>query len=329
MGLTNRVNAQENTIKPPSLTSGMGVGLISPAGATFLPEKIEVVQDAMKALGLVPYLAPHILARYGYLAGKDEERAADVNQFFADPRINLILPIRGDWGCSRILPYLDYNLIKQNPKIIIGFSDLTALLLAITAKTGLITFHGPNGLTAWRPQQTASFKDVLWQGKAPLFQNTPHPEDSDRLMAVKNRIRTITSGKARGKIFGGNLSVFVTLVGSSYLPNLKGAILFLEDVGEDVYRIDRMLTHLKLAGIFEQISGFIWGQCTNCPANSTYGSLTLDEILRDHLVPLKIPAYSGAMIGHLEPILTFPMGIEVEMDSDKGQIRYLEAGVRS
>ncbi len=327
LGLTLPLTAQATILKPPRLQSGMGVGLISPASATFLPEKIEIVQDAMKALGLIPYLAPHVLNRYGYLAGQDVDRAADINQFFADSRIQLILPIQGGWGCSRILPYLKYDLIQRNPKIIIGFSDITALLLAIYAKTGLITFHGPNGLTSWRSQQTQSFREILEQGKTVKYINTTHPEDSDRLMAVKNRLRIIRSGKARGRLIGGNLSVFSTLVGSPYLPDMKGAILFLEEVGENIYRIDRWLTHLKLAGVLAQISGFIWGQCVNCNPTEDYGSLTLEEVLRDHIEPLGIPAWSGAIIGHLEPVLTFPIGLNVEIDSAEGSIQLLESPV--
>ncbi|EAZ90159.1 S66 peptidase family protein, partial [Crocosphaera chwakensis] len=162
----SKASAQNNSIiKPRKLKAGSGVGLVSPAGATFTTEDINIVQDAVKALGLVPYLAPHILDQYGYLAGKDKDRANDINRFFADPNIDLLLPIRGGWGCARILPYLDYNLIKNNPKIIIGFSDLTTLLMAIYTQSGLVTFHGPNGLTSWRTAQVNSFKQALFTNK--------------------------------------------------------------------------------------------------------------------------------------------------------------------
>jgi muramoyltetrapeptide carboxypeptidase len=125
-------------LKPKRLQAGSVVGIVSPASATFVREELEIVIDAVKALELVPRLAPHLLERYGYLAGKDKERAADINQFFSDVSVAAILPIRGGWGCSRILPYLDYKRIQQNPKIIIGFSDLTALILALNAKTNLV-----------------------------------------------------------------------------------------------------------------------------------------------------------------------------------------------
>lgn len=316
-----------SVIKPRKLKPGSGVGLISPAGATFTTEDINIVQDAVKAFGLVPYLASHILDQYGYLAGKDQDRANDVNRFFADPNIDLILPIRGGWGCARILPYLDYDLIRKNPKIITGFSDLTTLLMAIYTQSGLVTFHGPNGLTSWRTKQVNSFKQALFTDEKIIFQNQKDPDDNNRLMQVKNRIQTITTGTARGKIIGGNLSVLSAIIGSPYVPDFSGSILFIEDVGESIYRIDRMITHLKIAGILDKISGFIFGQCTNCSPNGGYASLTLEQVLNDHIEPLGIPAWIGAQIGHIEPILTFPMGVEVEINANNGTINYLESGV--
>ena len=319
--------ANPKLIKPPRLKPGSVVGIVSPASATFVREELDIVQDAIRALGLVPQLAPHVLDKYGYLAGKDTDRAADINQLFADPKVAAILPIRGGWGCSRILPYLDYQVIQKNPKIIVGFSDITALLIAINAKSGLVTFHGPNGLSSWRTHQTESFRRVLFAGEKLIFKNFKDPSDNDRLMQVKYRIRTINSGKVRGRLIGGNLSVFSTLVGSPYLPDLKGAILFLEEIGENIYRIDRFLTHLKLAGVLTQISGFIFGQCPGCTPGSDYGSLTLEQVLSDHIKPLNIPAWHGAMIGHVENILTIPIGSQVEINANSGTITMLESAV--
>ena len=320
--------ATRSLLKPNRLRPGQTIGLISPAGATFLQEQLEIVIDAMEGLGLVPRVAPHVLSRYGYLAGRDQERADDVNQFFADPSIAALLPIQGGWGSSRILPYLDYEVIRQNPKILVGFSDLTALTLGIHAQTGVVTFHGPNGLTAWRSPQTNSFRQVLFEGGQTRIQNERTAEDGDRLMQVSNRVRTITPGQAQGPLIGGNLSVLAGIVGTPYLPNLEGAILFLEDVGESIYRMDRMMTHLKLAGLFDSLAGFIFGQCTGCGPDQDYGSLTLEEVLRDHIQPLGIPAWSGAAIGHTEPVLTLPIGTTVAIDASVGSIQMLEAAVR-
>lgn len=316
--------AAPTSIKPARLREGDRVGLISPASATFLREELDIVVDAMRALGLIPQLAPHLFDRYGYLAGHDADRAADVNRFFSDPAIAAIIPIQGGWGCSRILPYLDYKMIRRHPKILVGFSDLTALILAIYARTNLVTFHGPNGLTSWRSLQTESFRNVLFAAQAVTYQNQKDSDDADRLMQVKNRIQTINPGQTRGKLIGGNLTILSTLVGTPYLPDLQGAILFVEDVGESIYRIDRLLTHLKLAGVFNRLAGFIFGQCIRCPPDSDYGSLTLEEVVWDCIKPLKIPAWYNAQIGHLENMLTLPIGIEVEIDANSGTIQMLE-----
>jgi muramoyltetrapeptide carboxypeptidase len=315
------------TIKPPRLQPRDGVGIISPAGATFREDELKIVIEAIQALKLVPKVGKHALDRYGYLAGKDSDRASDINQFFADDSIALILPIRGGWGSARLLPYLDYDLIRRHPKIICGFSDITSLLLAIYAKTGLVTFHAPNGFSSWRTPQTDSFQRVLFAGEKLTFRNVPDPDDANRLMQVKNRIQTITKGQAKGKLIGGNLTTLVSLVGSSYLPDFTGSILFLEDIGEDIYEIDRLLNQLKLAGILDNLAGFVFGQCTNCSADSDYGSLTLEEVIKEYIQPLKIPACLGLNIGHLEIIETIAIGIEVEFDANLGIITMLESAV--
>ena len=314
-------------LKPSRLKPGSVVGIVSPAGATFVREELNIVQDAVRGLGLVPRLAPHLLNRYGYLAGKDSDRAADINQFFADSQIAAILPIRGAWGSSRILPYLDYELIRKHPKIVIGFSDITALILGVTARTNLVTFHGPHGLTSWKPIQTDYFRRVLFAAESVQFQNLKDPDDADRLMQVKYRIQTITPGKVRGRLIGGNLSVLSGIVGSPYLPDMSGAILFLEDVNENIYRLDRLITHLKLAGVLDKLAGFIFGQCPGCSPDADYGSLTLEEVIWNHIQPLGIPAWYGATIGHIDNILTLPIGLEVKIDATAGTIKMLEPAV--
>ncbi|MEB3210027.1 MAG: LD-carboxypeptidase [Leptolyngbyaceae bacterium] len=332
-GLTARIGSTQHSstspapIKAPRLKPGDTVGIISPAGATYQHEELAIVEEAVHGLGLIPKVAPHALDRYGYLAGTDENRAADINAFFADPTVAALLPVRGDWGSARVLPYLDYDLIQQNPKIIVGFSDITALLLGIHAQTGLITFHGPHGLTAWDDAQVQPFRQLLFDGATPTIQNPVFGENQNRLMQVKGRIQTITPGQATGKLVGGNLSVISGMVGSPYLPDMNGAILFLEDVGERPYRIDRMLTQLKLAGILDQLAGFIFGQCTSCNPGNSFGSLTLEEILLDHIQPLGIPAWSGAWLGHVEPLLTVPIGVDVAIAASEGTIQLLEPAV--
>ncbi len=303
-------------IKPPRLKVGDTVGLISPAGVVD-QKTVDEFTEILSELGLNVKLGKHILDRYGYLAGKDTNRAADVNAMFADTSVQGIFTMAGGWGCNRILPLLDYNLIRQNPKIIMGFSDVTSLILAIYARSGIITFHGPLATSTWNQFSVEHVRRILFDGEAMILINL-----------LTTPVERITSGKGRGGLVGGNLSLVTALVGSNYLPDWDKKILFVEEVREDVYRVDRMLTQLKLAGILDKISGFIFGQCTKCTAGEdNEPSLTLQEVLSDHIKPLGIPAWYGSMIGHIPDKFTLPLGVEVEIDADLGVIRMLESGV--
>jgi muramoyltetrapeptide carboxypeptidase len=315
----------DSVIKPPRLKPGDTVGLINPAGATFVSEDIKVVQESLAALGLKTKVGKHALDRYGYLGGTDEARADDVNAMFADKEVNAIITVRGGWGCNRILPLLNYDVIRKNPKIICGYSDITSLLVALYAKTGLVTFHGPVGTSTWNQFSLNYFKKILFDGETVTMEN---PKTiGDNLAQTKDRVETISKGKAKGKLVGGNLSVLSAMIGSEYLPNWKNHILFIEETDENIYRVDRMLTQLKLAGVLKQISGFVFGKCTKCEPGEGYGSLTLEEVLSDHIKPLGIPAWYGAMIGHIENKFTVPVGCEAEIDADAGTIRLLESAV--
>jgi muramoyltetrapeptide carboxypeptidase len=317
--------APRQTVKPKRLSAGDRVALVSPAGATFNTVDLDIARESLEALGLVVQNGDHLLDRHGYLAGADKDRAADINRYFADPSIRAVLPIRGGWGSSRMLPYIDFDVIAKNPKVFLGFSDITALHMAIQAKTGLVTFHGPNGSGRWDAFSVDWVRRVIFDAQAVTFENLH--DKGEFLVQTENRIQTITPGTARGRILGGNLSVLAGIIGSAYLPDFEGAILFLEDVGEDLYRIDRMLTTLKLAGVLDKISGVVFGECTECEPGEGYGSLTLREILDDIIAPLKVPAWHGAMIGHRIPQFTIPEGIQVEIDAGAGLIRMLEPAV--
>ena len=324
---TGRLPADSTqSLKPPALKEGDTVGLINPAGATFRSVDLEIVRETLAAIGLKSKPGRHALSRYGYLAGRDRERAEDVNTMFADPQVSGILAIRGGWGCARILPLLEYDLIARHPKILVGYSDITALLLAVYARCGLVTFHGPDGISTWNSFTVDYFRKILFAGETLTMLNPKRTGDD--LAQKRDRVETITGGIARGKLLGGNLSVLTGLVGSRYLPDWEGAILFLEDTGEDIYRVDRMLTQLKLAGVLDRLAAFVFGKCTRCGPGEGYGSLTLDEVFADHIHPLGIPAWHGAMIGHIEDKFTVPIGIEAEVDADAGTIRLLESPVR-
>ncbi|MEO1431883.1 MAG: LD-carboxypeptidase [Cyanobacteria bacterium J06633_8] len=304
-------------IKPPRLKIGDTVGLISPAGIIDSAD-VEEARKIFTSLGLKVKTGRHILDRYGYLAGQDRNRARDVNAMFTDKSVKAIIAMRGGWGGNRILPLLNYNSIRANPKIIMGYSDITSLLLAITARSALVTFHGPVATSTWNNFTVKYVKSILFDAEAVTMNNT---------LVTKLQREIITPGKARGRFIGGNLSVINSMLGSSYLPTWKNSILFIEDIGEDVYRVDRMLVQLKNARILNQLSGFVFGQCTRCSMGDE-PSLTLMQVLQEHIRPLNIPAWYGSMIGHIRNKFTLPLGVKVEIDANSGTIKMLEAAVR-
>jgi muramoyltetrapeptide carboxypeptidase len=320
--------AAPSLLKPKRLAAGDTVALISPASATFESVDVQIAKESLEALGLTVRLGAHMMERHGYLAGDDKTRAADINALFADKEVAAIHPIRGGWGSSRVLPYLDFDIIRRNPKILLGYSDITALLLSVHAKTRLVTFHGPIGMGRWDAFSIDYYKRVLFDGEVLTYQNKRDLSDRNALTQTEFRVQTITAGTARGRLLGGNLTVLTAIVGSPYLPDWDNAILFTEDVHEEPYRIDRMLTQLKLAGVLNRIKGFIFGSCSECtPGEGSYGALTLEEVFTDHIKPLGIPAWQGAMIGHQQPQWTLPEGVEVEIDAAAGTIRLLESPV--
>lgn len=302
------------------------MGLINPAGVVWEPENVEIVAESLAALGFKTKRGANLLARRGYFAGTDEQRAADLNAMFADPEVRAIHCVRGGWGSARLLPLLDWKTIAKNPKILLGYSDITTLLLALHAKTGLVTFHGPVGASQWNPFNVGYIKRVLQDAEAVTFENLKEIDEDD-LTVVENRVRTLHPGTARGRLLGGNLTVLSSLLGSGYLPDWVGCILFLEDVEEAPYRIDRMLTQLRLAGILQKARAVIWGTCADCRPGQGFGSLTVTEVLDDHIRPLGVPSWSGAMIGHVDRQFTLPVGAEVEANATAGTLRMLEPAV--
>ena len=310
-------NSEPERILPKALEAGDKIGFVAPAGIVFDESEFEKMKRVMELKGFRVAFAENVRKQWGYFSGTDRERAEGINKMFADPEIKALIAIRGGWGCSRILEMIDFDLIRENPKIYCGFSDNTALQMAILKKTGMITFHGPNGNSEWTEFTRKHFTDVLKNRKPVLMQI---PEDE------RNSTSTIRGGKSAGRLVGGNLTILVSMLGTPYMPDMRGAILFTEDIGEQVYRIDRMLTQLRLSGVLDEISGFVFGKCYDCKESNGPG-FTLDEILKQHLEPLGVPVFSGSMISHLENIFTVPQGAEAEIDADKKTIRLLEPAV--
>jgi muramoyltetrapeptide carboxypeptidase len=313
---------QAKKLLPGPLKKGDTVGLISPSAAT--PDRIQFdfAREAMEALGLKVKFGEHLRERRGHLAGADANRAEDLNRMFADPEVKAIICLRGGSGAARILSLIDYKSIAAHPKPIVGYSDITALHCAIHSQTGLVTFHGPNGTGSWNSFNANQFRQVFLDQSVMTYQN--EVVKTDDLVVKQNRIQTLRPGVVRGKLLGGNLTVLASLSGTPYYPDFQDAVLFVEDVEEDPYRVDRLLSTLALNGTLSKIKGFIFGQCTDCNPGGGYGSLTLDEILDDYILPLNIPAYRGAMIGHIPRQFILPFGADVELDAGQGIIRMLE-----
>lgn len=301
-------------VKPKKLKKGDTIALTAPAGIVYGDDEFERMRDILESFGLRVKFGEFVRKRFGYFSGNDHQRALDLNRFFADPSVDAIMAVRGGWGCARIIPYLDFDLIARNPKIYCGFSDNTTLHLAFLQKCGMVSYHGPNGNSDWTDLTKNSFRDVLIEGKTPVFKSNSHVE-------------TITKGEAEGPLIGGNLTILTTALGTPYQPDLDGAILFVEDVGEPVYKVDRMLTHLKRSGVLDNIRGFIFGRCTRCENGSGDNQFTMMEIFHHHIKPLNIPAVYGVDIGHEEDNFTIPVGIRARLNADDGTFEMLERAV--
>jgi muramoyltetrapeptide carboxypeptidase len=290
------------------------VGLIAPGMFSDDQLQVEQIKTTIAAMGLVPTAGRYLTARYGYLAGTDRQRAEDINAMYADPSVRALFAIHGGWGSARLLPYLDWNVIRANPKLLIGMSDVTALHLAFAARAGFPTIHGPNSAYSWQQISWDSFWRLAFAGETPTLGS-----------AETRSVTTIRPGRAVGRLVGGNLSVLAALVGTPWLPDFSGAILFLEDTGEAEYRIDRMLTQLAQAGILGKVAGVVFGQCTRCSTGiADYIGFTVPQLLDQHLASLGVPAFHGANIGHVGNQLSVPVGARAEIDAAAGTIRILD-----
>ena len=302
---------------PKRLKKGDTIGIAASAGPIEDRKEVQEFQDILHSLGYKTKLGKNVYSQHGYFSATDGERASEFMELISDHEVKGIFFIRGGWGCARILDLLDYVEIQKHPKVIMGFSDITALLNAISHKTGLATFHGPGGNSTWNDYSVDYIQRLLQNGEKVVFQNSSSDE----------KIITYTSGTSEGVCFGGNLSVLCGMMGSNYVPYWKEKILFLEDVGEEPYRIDRMLTQLKLAGVFNQISGLVLGNFRKCDPEEPERSFTLEEVFEQHFSDAGFPVFYGAQIGHVRNKFTIPVGVRVKMNADRGTIELLESGV--
>jgi muramoyltetrapeptide carboxypeptidase len=310
--------------KPKRLQPGMTVGLVSPASNVQEDETTQFAGDLIRSLGFKVKEGKNLYQRDQYLAGTDRQRAADINSMFADKSVDAIFCLRGGYGTPRILPLLDYKAIESNPKVLLGYSDITALLNAIYQRTGLVTFHGPIVADNFSGYTLNEFQKVLVQAKTPVSLGSPPAfEIGPGRVERENRITRFRGGKAQGRLIGGNLSLLCKLLGTPFEPDFQSKILFLEDVGEAPYRIDGMLTHLWLAGKLDQVAGIVFGKFTE--TDTEENTFSVEQVLRDRCASLKVPVIRGLMIGHVDDQTVLPIGCTAELDGDKGSLTLLES----
>ncbi len=307
---------QKETIKPNRLRKGSKVGVVTPASAVSR-SAFEKTLENLAQIGFEVVYSDNVRVRRGFLSGTDKQRVQDLHQMFTDSSVEGIICARGGYGSARLLPQLDFDLISQNPKALIGYSDITALHQAIYANTGLVTFHGPVGASTFNDFTRDYFEDVLFKGK--------------KLKIKPDEVEVIVPGIAEGKLIGGNLSLLASLIGTPFQTPFANHILFIEEIGESVYRIDRMLTQIKQSGVLQGISGIVLGYFTDCdisPDESGYeNSIGLREVFYDQFKDLNVPVVSGFPFGHEEHNITLPVGISASLDSSKGKLSLLESGV--
>jgi muramoyltetrapeptide carboxypeptidase len=313
-------------IKPARLREGDLVGICAPSGHTNEVAITRAIEN-MQSLGLRVRLSDNLRAVNGNYAGTVEQRLADFHAMFRDPEIKAVWPIRGGSGAISLLSSLDYGLIAANPKILIGYSDITALHLAIHARTGLVTFHGPVASSTFTPYVLEQLRAVL-MAPQPNWTITMSGDNAAKAQdAPQYAIRTVREGQARGRLLGGNLSLVSALAGTPYAADFRKAILFLEEVNEAPYRIDRMMTQLQLSTGFEHAAALVIGINEGCGAPDDEPSLTLDETLDQHMAPLVIPAVSGYSFGHIRDQCVLPVGLMAALDTQQQTITLLEAAV--
>ncbi|MCI0708465.1 MAG: LD-carboxypeptidase [Ignavibacteriae bacterium] len=309
-------------LKPKHLQRGDLIGVVSPASAPSTSEKIEKGVRYLESLGYRVKVGANAARVHGFLAGTDEERAADFNAMLNDRAVKAIFAVRGGYGTPRLLPLIDYRAAKRNPKIIVGYSDLTALQLALFRKTRLVTFSGPmvgvemfNGID---PYTEEHFWRVLTAPKK--IGVLPNPPDEP--------IQTLHDGKAVGRLLGGNFALVMSLFGTPYAPNFNKSILVFEDTDEAPHRVDRMLMHLSNAGVLKKISGLAFGEFTDCvPSDPSQPHFTIEEVLAQYAEWLRVPVISNLQYGHIPKKLTLPFGVRARLDAKARTLEVLEAAV--
>lgn len=310
-------------IFPKRLEQGAVIGLVTP-GSPITDEQLKDTVKKLESMGYRTYYKPSVLSVYGYFAGTDQERADELMHMFTNKGVDAIICVRGGYGSIRILDLLDFDQIKANPKILVGYSDITALLVSIYDRTGLVCFHGPFGITDFTDYVLKSFETMLVNPKS--WYKYPYQREENTKDNPEFDFYTITGGKADGELIGGNTSVLASMAGSKFEADFENKIAFLEEVDEKTYRIDRMLTQLVQATNLRDANGIVLGIFYNCNTNDQ-PTLTLRQAINDILKPLDIPVAYGFPFGHIKIIMTIPIGVNAKFDADRRTLKLLEKAV--
>jgi len=297
------------------LKVGDRVGLIAPASKIDETRLQKAVKN-MESIGLQVFYDPKILETQGYLGGSDQHRVDQLHAMYADKKIDAIWCVRGGYGATRLLDQIDFELIRSNPKPLLGYSDITALLNTIHEKTNSPCFHAPVASSTFS-KYTIDQLAPIWGLKEqyelrPSIENQQNKDEAFRYYPI-------IEGTGEGRLVGGNLSLIVSLLGTAHALNTRGKIVFIEDIGEHCYRIDRMLTQLLSAGFFDGVQGILFGVFEDCTPERE-GTQTLKEVLTDRLKPLGIPCAYGFSFGHIRHQMTLPIGAEVLINTQNGRI---------
>jgi muramoyltetrapeptide carboxypeptidase len=317
----------ETLIKPERLRLGDTVGIVAPASPPPDPKAIDRAIESLESAGFKPKLGNCVRERHGFLAGNDRDRAADIMEMFSDRNVKAVMCLRGGYGSARLLNLLDFEVIRRNVKIFSGFSDITSLHCAMINKVGMITVHAPmlhGGLL---------FKKSLEFARASFLRTIMEPKPSGSIVAglEEKKNSVVRKGVVEGQLIGGNLSVLCATLGTPFQPSFKGKILFLEDIGEKPYRLDRMLTHLLNAGILQQVAGIAVGVNRDCEdtdeAKQTEYRQSSADVFKERLSELGVPVVVDLPFGHVDLHATIPIGARARLDGDNGDLSVLEAAV--
>ena len=305
--------------KPKPLRRGDTIGLVGISGAMHDPEvNFDKMMAVIDDMGYKVILADSCREQYGYLSGTDESRARGLNQMFRDDRVDAVICMRGGYGVARMLDQVDFDAIRANPKLVLGYSDITALHTAIHELCGLVTFHGPMPCRGWM-----EFDDFTRESLVRAVSSTTplgfiqNPEGKEP--------KCIVPGACEGMLVGGNLTLIASACGTPYALDVTDKILLLEDVGEYVYRLDSMMTQLRQAGMFEKCAGVVLGGFTNCTEEYEDYALHLEDIIRDIIVPAGKPVLGNMAIGHMDTKITVPLGVRCRLDAEAGTLEFIES----